>query len=78
MAKAWDDYASAKVRHAVMGSELAFARVRGMKIRTAMGPPKAAKGTFPYAHRTCAQWTVFDAYEGKGWGSKVNARGRAG
>lgn len=36
--------------------DLAGARLRGMKIRARLDPPRAATGTFPWPHRTCAEW----------------------
>lgn len=38
------------------GSGLALARLQGMKLRARLDPPRAAVGTFPYPHRTCAEW----------------------
>lgn len=50
------DYRRARVRHALMESELAKARVQGMKARAEQSPATAAKGGFPYPARTCAEW----------------------
>ena len=38
-------------------SELAFARVLGMKIAARVSPPTAATGGFPYPARSCAEWS---------------------
>lgn len=62
------------MRHAILESELTFARVRGMKVRNALGPPTAAKGKFPYKHRTCAKWSAMEAHEGKGMNTKPRYR----
>lgn len=50
------DHGRNKVVHAQRQSELAFARVQGMKIAAELDPPKAAVGGFPYRSRTCAEW----------------------
>lgn len=60
-----DDFSKSRVRRAQSQSDLSAARVRGMKIRAEMSPPRAAAGTFPYPARTCAQWTRFDDHEGR-------------
>jgi hypothetical protein len=57
-----DDYCDNRVRHAQRQSDLAAARLAGMKIRARLNQPIAAKGGFPYAARTCAQWTPFEAW----------------
>jgi hypothetical protein len=41
---------------ALHGSGCAQARLWGMKHRATVNPPKAAVGSFPYPHRTCAEW----------------------
>lgn len=47
-----------KIESAQFQSALATARVQGMKLRAQSDPPTAAKGGFPWPHRTCAEWTV--------------------
>lgn len=50
-----DDFAKAKLRHALAESELAFARVRGMKLRASEA--RTLKGTFPFpGHRQVSEW----------------------
>ena len=55
------DCARNKIRFAQAQSDLAAARLRGMKVRASLTPPQAATGTFPYPARTCAEWTRFQA-----------------
>lgn len=44
------------IRTAKLQSELAIARLAGMKICANLRPPTAATGGFPYKARTCAEW----------------------
>ncbi|MDB5584283.1 MAG: hypothetical protein JWR80_9459 [Bradyrhizobium sp.] len=62
----WDQDKLNRIRHAQMGSDLAIARLQGMKVRAGAyrltsAPPQAAVGSFPYPPRTCAEWTRFEA-----------------
>jgi hypothetical protein len=47
-----------RLYRAHLGTQGATARLQGMKLRAQIEPPRAAEGTFPYPHRTCAQWTA--------------------
>lgn len=60
-----DDYAKARVRTAQVQSDLATARLQGMKARAKDNPPTAAKGGFPYPARTCAEWTRYEAWQAR-------------
>jgi hypothetical protein len=53
----WDAWREAKIRSAKVASELAAARLQGMKLRAKLDPPRPAEGKFPYPARTCAEWT---------------------
>lgn len=57
-----DDYRKAQIRRAQYRSDLATARLQGMKLRAQLEPPTAATGGFPYPARTCAEWTLFDSW----------------
>lgn len=57
-----DDYAKAKIRHAQLESDLATARLQGMKLRAKLDPPRAAEPGFPYPHRTCAEWRPLETW----------------
>jgi hypothetical protein len=73
-----DEWALHKLQKAKHESELAFARVRGMKNRAAITPATAATGGFPYPARTCAQlqWRFRD-HSPKGRQTKAAARLKA-
>jgi hypothetical protein len=45
-----------RLYQAHVGSALATACLQGMKLRAKLNPATAAIGTFPYCHRTCAEW----------------------
>jgi hypothetical protein len=53
----WDQLRLNRIRTAQVGSELATARLQGMKLRAELDPPRPAQGKFPYPARTCAEWT---------------------
>jgi hypothetical protein len=55
----WDQERLNRIRTAQAQSELARARLQGMKIRSEMEPPRAASGGFPYPARTCAEWSPY-------------------
>jgi hypothetical protein len=59
----WDQDKLNHVRRALRQSGFAVARVQGMKARAISEPPtQIAIRPFPYpGHRTCAQWTRFEA-----------------
>lgn len=54
-----------KIERAQAQSDLATARVQGMKISAMLRQPTAAPAGFPYPHRTCAEWTRVEGRPGK-------------
>jgi len=58
-----DDFAKARIRRAQRESDLAAARLAGMKLRAKLDQPTAATGTFPWPSRNCAQWQPWEAWE---------------
>lgn len=53
----WEQERLNRIRAAQVGSELAAARLQGMKLRAELDRPRPAEGKFPYPARTCAEWT---------------------
>jgi hypothetical protein len=60
----WDAWREAKIRSAKVKSDLATARLQGMKLRVTLTPPQPTSGTFPFGHaRTCAEWRPFETWQ---------------
>jgi hypothetical protein len=60
----WDQQRLNRIRTAQVASDLATARLQGMKARAKLCPPQAASGTFPFGHaRTCAEWRPFETWQ---------------
>jgi len=51
-----DIYAKHRLEMAIAASKSATIRVQAMKVSAILEPPTAAKGRFPWPHRTCAEW----------------------
>jgi hypothetical protein len=58
-----DEWARERLRTAKLQSDLARARLQGMKLRAELDPPRPAQGKFPYPARTCAEWRPFETWQ---------------
>jgi hypothetical protein len=58
-----EEWARERLRTAKLQSDLARARLQGMKLRAKLDPPRPAEGKFPHPARTCAEWRPFETWQ---------------